>query len=400
MTPLLFVAFWLALNVLVTRRLWLLRHRLHATGMRIAMVWLVPFIGAGISLLDTVSAKRQLAAEQAPVRVWAHEPAPDEVPGVGVGSFPLRSHLIIAHGFALVDWSAAEDWLSTIANANDRDSARLDLHRAWLEHLRESLGETFWLHESDDALIVSSLDPALVAAMSRFVATTRQRVPLTLGALASFPPQLKSVVLVMDNEDAYYAYSSLYGAADGEQALSGGCFINAACPHFVVRRADLSVIEPVIAHELTHSALTHLRLPLWLDEGLAVNTEQRIVGARQGLYTPRELRQKHVAFWNDASIQQFWTGASFHRPDDGNLLSYDLARILVAQMSHAWPAFERFVLAAEREDAGAASARAHLSFDLGAYVRLVCEREPDGSWQPTVAVSPDDIVPAQASDTA
>jgi hypothetical protein len=45
--------------------------------------------------------------------------------------------------------------------------------------------------------------------------------------------------------------------------------------HFITTKADLRSIEPVIAHEMTHACVQHLPLPLWLNEGLAVNTEQR-----------------------------------------------------------------------------------------------------------------------------
>ena len=387
MIPFLFLAGWLVLNVLATRRLWRLRDRVHMARMRVAMVWVVPYMGAGMALLETAWARRELNAQSAGSPAPTREAASDEVQGIGVAAFPVCAHLQVVDGFALMDWLATARWLGTIAEADARDLARVDLHRAWLEHLRDSLGDTFWLHESDDAMIVSSLEPAVAAAMSRYVATTRKRVAQTLGALARFPSGLKHVVLVMDDEEAYYAYISLYGSDDGEQAFSGGCFINAGCPHFVVRRADLSAVEPVIAHELTHNALAHLRLPLWVDEGLAVNTEHRIAGAHRGPHTPRELHAKHVAFWNDETIQQFWSGASFRRPDDGNLLSYDLARIMVAQMGRAWPAFERFAQSAERDDAGAASARVHLELDLGAYVGLMCEREPSEAWQPVVAAA-------------
>jgi hypothetical protein len=233
-------------------------------------------------------------------------------------------------------------------------------------------------------MILSSLEPAIVDAMSRYVTTTRKRVARTLGALANFPAGLKSIVLVLDDEDAYYRYVSMFDPSEGEFALSGGSFINMSCPHFVVRRDNLSAVEPVIAHELTHSALAHLELPLWIDEGLAVNTEHRTAGAHRGLHTAKQLHAKHVAFWNDELIQQFWSGASFRRTDDGNMLSYDLARIMVAQMGRRWPAFERFAQGARRADAGASAARAHLELDLGTYVSLMFEREPTAAWSPAL----------------
>jgi len=379
------LAVWLALNVLATRSVLQLGDRLRMPRMRIAWVWLAPFVGAAIALLETMSARRQLRAEAAPPPVRAYEAAPDEVPAAGVPAFDVRGHLQDVNGWPMLDWPAAEAWRATVADEAVRTAVRVDLHRAWLAHLRDALGEHFWLHESDDALILSSLETAVAGAMSRYVATTRKRVSQTLGALARYPAGVKSVVLVVDDEEAYYHYISMFGSAEGELARSGGVFINMGCPHFVVRRDDLNAIEPTIAHELTHSALAWLRLPLWVDEGLAVNTEHRIAGARGGEFTARELHDKHVAFWDDERIQQFWTGASFRRQDDGNLLSYELARIMVAQMGRDWPAFEQFARHARRADAGAAAAREHLALDLGAYASLIVEREPGAGWTPAIA---------------
>jgi hypothetical protein len=375
---------WSALNVVATRRLLLLGDRIRMPGMQVALVWIAPFIGACMALLATTAAFRQLREESAVPPPRVHEAAPEEVPADGVPAFPMRQSLRAVNGYPMLDWGAAAAWLATVAEGAARAAARVDLHRAWLEHLRGHFGEAFWLYESDDAMILSSLEPEIAAAMSRYVTTSRKRIVQTLGALARFPQGLKSVVLVVDDEDEYYQYISMFGSAEGELALSGGCFIDMGCPHFVVRRAELNAVEPVIAHELTHSALAHLRLPLWIDEGLAVNTEHRIAGSHRGAYTPQELHAKHIEFWNDETIQQFWTGRAFRRADDGNMLSYDLARILVAQMGRAWPSFERFAQEATRDDAGARSARANLALDLGAYVSLMFEREPSPAWQPSV----------------
>lgn len=81
--------------------------------------------------------------------------------------------------------------------------------------------------------------------------------------------------------------------------------------------ADLAAIEPVIAHEMTHSALSHLALPRWLDEGLAVDTEQRLTGVRPLIYTPQELRIKHLQFWGRDEVQEFWFGETFFGPMTG-----------------------------------------------------------------------------------
>ena len=84
---------------------------------------------------------------------------------------------------------------------------------------------------------------------------------------------------------------------------------------------NLAVIEPVIAHEMTHAALAHLKLPKWLDEGIAVNTEHRISTVTVHREHAMELIAKHRDFWNPEKMQEFWTGESFLRTDDGNALS-------------------------------------------------------------------------------
>jgi hypothetical protein len=193
-------------------------------------------------------------------------------------------------------------------------------------------------------------------------------------------------LLVLDDDESYYRYVSTYYPKDGEFALSGGMFINAGCPHFVAKRADLVTVEPVIAHEMTHMAVSHLKLPTWLDEGIAVNVERRLTSTPPLLYTPQELHDKHLNFWDDDTIQEFWSGQSFHRGDDGNMLSYELARILVDNMGHDWPSFAKFVSAANRGDAGAEAARSWLSLDLGASVRALLELESRADWSPKPSV--------------
>lgn len=90
----------------------------------------------------------------------------------------------------------------------------------------------------------------------------------------------------------------------------------------------------------------------------------------------------HLRFWNPATIQEFWAGASFHRTDDGHLLSYELARVVVEQMARDWEAFQAFVATAKRQDAGAAAAREALGVDLGAYVGALLQIDDSAGWAP------------------
>jgi hypothetical protein len=99
-------------------------------------------------------------------------------------------------------------------------------------------------------------------------------------------------------------------------------------------------------------------------------------------HTPQQLRGKHLTFWGEQEVQEFWSGNSFLRTDDGNLLSYALARLIVEQMSREWDPFMRFVLAADGVDAGAAAAGEHLDVDLGEFVCALLEKAPSLVWAP------------------
>jgi hypothetical protein len=244
------------------------------------------------------------------------------------------------------------------------------------------VGEYAHLYESDDAFILSTLESRVVKSMADYITITRRRICSVLQDMASFPANEKCIVVIFDSEEDYYRYISIYYPELGEFATSGGMFIDNGCAHFVAVYADLSIIEPVIAHEMTHLALSHHKLPKWLDEGIAVNTEQRLTGAKSFIYTPKELHQKHLRFWNAEIIQEFWSGKSFDRTDDGNLLSYELARIIVEQLAKQWGSFSHFVKSARRQDAGAEAARAELAIDIGAFAAALLEVPPTNNWAP------------------
>lgn len=369
----------LYVNVRATRHLWRNESLPAYRVVLIGGVWLMPFFGAWAARGMSARPRESGAAERP--RGTVDEEAPSELQVDSAQALALGEHMGQIQGMPVFDWQAVAAWLDQLP-AEDRADARDQARRAWLLHLRDALGGSFYLHESEHAYVLSSLEPNVALATAAYVATTRKRVGRVLEGIAHFEPGEKSILLVMEDEEAYYHYVAGYYPASGEFAFSSGVFINAGCPHFVVPRASLGAIEPVIAHELTHSAVHHLRLPLWVDEGLAVNTEQRLVGTPPSLYSLGEMRRKHLAFWGAQEIQEFWSGRSFRRADDGNMLSYDLARILVAQMGRDWAAFSRFAASARRDDAGLAAARAALGVDLPAFVCGVLDHDPDPDWAP------------------
>lgn len=312
-------------------------------------------------------------------------PPPPTVLAPNSDEFVVSENLIDANGLPLLDWSAAQQWVDGISGEEAQAKAWSDCERAWLEHLRAAIGSDYHLREQGSAMLLSTLQANVAEATLAFVNKTLQRVVRILHGVAHVPEWGHDILVVFDDDDTYYRYVAHYYPEAGEFAGSGGMYINAGCGHFATVKADLRSIEPVIAHELTHACLSHLPIPAWLNEGIAVNAERQLCPPSSAVSTPRQMHARHCKFWGPTEIQQFWSGKSFLRSDEGNELSYDLARIIVSQLGEDWERFRLFVLSASIDDAGASAASQHLGVHLGEVVPVLLEQEPSSEWVPNPA---------------
>lgn len=307
---------------------------------------------------------------------------PEFVLSSGMDPFPLATTFEVSHDLPVPDWQKFSVWLDAIPTHESRATAWAECELAWLKHFREALGPTYHLMRLEQTLVLSSLDSGSLKATFEFMARTSQRILRLLSGIAQVPEWGHDILIIFDDDETYYKYVSRYYPDDGEFSMSSGMHIGQGCGHFVTTKSDLRTIEPVIAHEMTHGYLSHLPIPTWLNEGIAVNTEHRICTPPAPLYSPREMHEKHLRFWRPSEIQEFWSGKSFHRSDDGNMLSYDLARILVTHFSADWEQFRAFVLSSNSADSGFAAAIENLGVHLGAAVASVMEQDVDGGWEP------------------
>ena len=106
-------------------------------------------------------------------------------------------------------------------------------------------------------------------------------------------------------------------------------------------------MEPIIAHELTHCLLAPLKIPAWLNEGTAVNMEKQLcpgaVDRHRGIFVHREAARRRAEFWNAETIQEFWSGKSFNRPDEGCSLSYELAEELTKLIARDYTLYRSYM---------------------------------------------------------
>ena len=289
----------------------------------------------------------------------------------------LTTNLIWSSGTSLPipDWQSIEAPPETSGLHAFWSSAA----RSWLERLREQLGATYHLSASDHFMMLAPVPDRTCKLILDHCERSRRQILHLLDGIALDEGYGHSVIIMFATQDEYYDYVSNYYDPEGEFSTSGGMFLDRGYGHFVFPEGEMAALESTVTHELTHCYVRHLPIPAWVNEGLAVNTETRIVRAPYSVFSPQEVAAKHARYWNSATIQEFWNGKSWLRPGDSNLLSYDLAQKCVALLARDFDVFRKFVHAAHLDDGGAAA-----SLDCFAYPveNLAAAILGEGDWAP------------------
>jgi len=344
----------------------------------VVAIWLVPILGVTMAYWELPRGHRFSPdplprAGQATPRP---EKAPDEIETDDCGPFSMVDHLSFSTGLPVLNWRALEEWAQ-----GNLDAIELG-RRAWLLHLRDALPPPLHLHETPDALVLSPFSRITAKSAAHCIANARERIGQLLNGIAERPAGKHSILIVMNDSDSFRHYVSIYPSLAGLPAFTRGIFINLGCPHLVTVNENLWTLEPVIAREMTRGAIQHLELPLWLEEGMAVNTEKQIAISGRDAGEAVATTANHRAFWNAQRFQEFWSGKSFNRAGEANALSRDLARGIVEHLARDRASFLEFATNASRDDGGAAAAQGLLKQDLGDIATLVLGVEPQPDWSP------------------
>ncbi len=171
---------------------------------------------------------------------------------------------------------------------------------------------------------------------------------------------------------------SYFISEDGEYGLSSGAYLNRGYGHFAFPNQELAIAESIAAHEMTHALVSHLPIPVWLNEGIAVSIEDLITGSSP-LRMGKDKYTQHQLFWGEEEIQEFWSGDSFSRPDEAQELSYHLAQFVVNSLSQDYDAFIQFANKANDIDGGESAAIEVYGGSLG---NLITQFFGVGDWSP------------------
>ncbi|WP_246125234.1 hypothetical protein [Exilibacterium tricleocarpae] len=290
----------------------------------------------------------------------------------------IEQHFQMVDEFPRPDWGA----IAAVAEENFRD---IDQHklwcsiaRSWMQRLISVLDSSYSVYESDNFIILTSESSKYVTIFQKFLERTLKRIVKMLPGIASDEGDGKYVVLIFDDIDMYYSYLSDFYDKDGTYGLSSGVYLNQGYGHFAFPHRELAHAESIAAHEMTHALLSHLPIPTWLNEGIAVTIENMLTGSAP-LEMNDELYAQHQSFWGDKEIQEFWSGDSFYRPDKGQELSYHLAQFAVHSLSQDYDNFIAFANQAHFNDGGESAANEVYEGSLG---NLIAQYFGEGEWTP------------------
>ena len=260
------------------------------------------------------------------------------------------------------------DW-SEIALKIGEEKSQSELHSDWviecgnwLQVVANHFGKEYRIEETKNFSIMTNESTRYVEVFSAFLERTLKKILSSLGGIASDEGLGKHVAMIFQDIEQYYEYVDMFFPEEGEFGLSSGMYINEGYGHFVFPSQDIDFSESIAVHELTHACLAHLPIPLWLNEGLAVLMEDVLAGNH--LFIDKEIMSRHQNYWNEHTIQSFWTGESFQSSDEAQELSYHLAHILVRNISRDYSSFVQFANHAHFNDAGNESAQKHLGYSL------------------------------------
>ena len=227
----------------------------------------------------------------------------------------ISQHLIEAEGFCYPDWTAITELIEKTVPENELELAWESVSQQWVGRIRDSLGGNYKIHETKNFLILLDAPERVTRDACEYFEGALRAILFNLDGIASDDGYGKHVVFMFSEADEYYRYIHHFDP-DGENPMSGGsCIADWGYVHFAFPTTDHSSYRTVFVHEMTHGCLTHLKIPLWLNEALAMLMEKEICGT-EVFAIDQEIYDKHVAHWDSETIQQFWTGSSWNIPGE------------------------------------------------------------------------------------
>jgi hypothetical protein len=293
----------------------------------------------------------------------------------------VSGYLETRDGFCHPDWAGIRSWLEGNFPESEWSTGWEAVVRQWVARLRDQLGGDYKVHETPHFLVLSNASSRVIRDACSFYEHALAEIRQIFHGV-THEEEAGHVVLMFGELDDYYRYV-MHFAPDGEHPMTGGVFLDSGgYPHFALPLTDYSSYRRVLVHELTHGCLAHLGIPPWLNEALAMRTEE-VICRVQNFVLDRELHQRHLAHWNAETIQQFWSGRSWDIPGESFELAYNLAQVLwrkiEGEVAPTRTLLAEFLRSARADDAGEAACQSVFGFSLADFAT---DFLGEGDWLP------------------
>lgn len=275
--------------------------------------------------------------------------------------------------FPLPDWEAVAEWIEIHLAPDEAFDGWTEFARQWLGEMNQCFSNEYEVFESENILLFCYPGLLPLKSLARFAEYCCAEIENQLPGLGKYDTPGKLVVTVFAHVEDYYSHVADY-YPEGEFGGSSGSHIRTKYSHVALLATRHEQALYTLAHELTHAALGHLRMPLWLEEGLTQFFEHDLAG-KPFDFDPQEVGEQK-AYWRQNSLDEFWSGEGFHKPTEVQKYSYQLAeilmRLLLTDFRPRWFGADRrpvvqlmnFLRDAKIDDAGEAAAVEHLKLTL------------------------------------
>ncbi|HEY3854567.1 MAG TPA: hypothetical protein VGO67_09255 [Verrucomicrobiae bacterium] len=273
-------------------------------------------------------------------------------------------------------WKPVSDYIHNAFHETAWSEAWGEAVAQWLQKLAAVLGPTYQVDQSPKFFTMSCRDEKGRKQLMQLAEQLRGEILTALKGIELKKTYGKQVVLLFGDPTDYYRYISHY-YAEGTHIQSLGKFITSSGYAHIVLPDIPYQTNRTLAHELTHNCLMTLRIPLWLNEGLANRIAAQFSSYGEKCLTA-DLADQHFSFWTREKIQSFWDGRAFSYPAY-SAMAYSLSTILVGLITQENWDIKNFIQHASYTDAGAKAAEEYLGRTLSEIAGIFLG---PGNWSP------------------